>query len=98
MAPRHDVWRRSLLVLCALAAVAASRTGPPPAPRATAVSTQPLSIRDGTTAALQGGRNPEHCALSVGIFLGGAMGFWVNPFLGVQAMRLGLMASVLHCS
>jgi len=45
-----------------------------------------------------GGRGAEHCALSIGIFLGGALGFWVNPFLGTQAMRLGLMASVLNCS
>ena len=44
-----------------------------------------------------GGRGAQHCALAIGVILGGAIGFWANPFLGTNVMRFGLMATVLHC-
>ena len=44
-----------------------------------------------------GGRGPEHCALAIGVMIGGAFGFWGNPILGVAVLRFGLMASTLHC-
>jgi hypothetical protein len=47
---------------------------------------------------LRGGRGHQHCALSVGIVLGGLLGLTVNPLLATQVIRLGLIASGLHCS
>ena len=97
---RHAAaWRRCLQSLCVVLVLSGHRLDALPSVQATSIpSPHRIVIAESSEIATRrGGRGPEHCALSIGIFLGGALGFWVNPFLGTQAMRLGLMASVLHC-
>ena len=57
----------------------------------------PESIANPAAAEAIGGRGPQHCALALGVMLGGAIGFWANPLLGGTVLRFGLMATVLHC-
>lgn len=101
---KKSVFRRwtSVAMLAGIALAAQPPTQVTPAPVAFKMtstngqdafaSEQPMDPQ-----AARGGRGPEHCALSVGIFLGGALGFFANPFLGTAVMRLGFMAAALHC-
>ena len=64
------------------------------APHAEAAS----EINDTSRFEVIGGRGPKHCALAVGVMIGGAIGFWGNPIFGASLLRFGLMAAVTHCA
>jgi hypothetical protein len=100
MKDQSTVMRRCILSLCVALLLLLQQSVAQTTGRRTPMPSRTLSAEmdASSLASLRGGRGPEHCALSIGIFLGGALGFWVNPFLGTQAMRFGLMASVLNCS
>lgn len=57
----------------------------------------PPAADDPSQFAVVGGRGPKHCAMAIGVMIGGAIGFWGNPILGASVLRFGLMATALHC-